>query len=260
MTLLGIDIGGTGIKGALVDVSKGELLTDRLRIPTPKKATPKQVADIVKQIVDHHNYKGPIGCGFPAVIRNGVALSAANIEKIWIGANVTDLMSKATQCPVLTLNDADAAGIAEMKFGHGKNQKGVVFFITVGTGLGSAIFLDGKLVPNTELGHLFIENQIAEQYASEAVRMKKDLSWKKWAKRFDTYLKHLEKLFSPDLIILGGGGSKHHDKYRNYLSVKTRVIPAKLLNEAGIIGAALTARSLQKTKPRKAKTDEKPEP
>jgi polyphosphate glucokinase len=259
MTLLGIDIGGTGIKGALVDVSKGELLTDRLRIPTPKKATPKHVADIVKQIVEHHNYKGPIGCGFPAVIRNGKAMSAANIEKIWIGTDVTGLLSKATQCPVLTLNDADAAGIAEMKFGAGKNMKGVIFVITVGTGLGSAIFLDGKLVPNTELGHLLIENQIAEQFVSESVRIKKELSWKKWAKRFDKYLNHLEKLFSPDLIIIGGGGSKHHDKYFKHLAVKTKIVPAQLLNEAGIIGAALAARSLQTIKLKKTKPDEKPE-
>ncbi len=256
MTLLGIDIGGTGIKGALVDVRRGELLTDRLRIPTPKKATPKQVADIVKQIADHHRYKEPIGCGFPAVIRNGKAMSAANIENFWIGANVTQLLSKATQCPVITLNDADAAGLAEMKFGAGKNHKGVVFIITVGTGLGTAIFLDGKLLPNTELGHLFIENQVAEHYASESARIKKELTWKKWSRRFNQYLNHMEKLFSPDLLIIGGGGSKHHDKFFKYLKLKTKIVPAQLLNEAGIIGAALSARTLLTPKPKIKKSDE----
>lgn len=259
MTLLGIDIGGTGIKGALVDVRRGELLTDRLRIPTPKKATPKQVADIVRQIAEHHQYKGPIGCGLPAVIRDGTALSAANIEKFWIGTNVTQLLSKATQCPVVTLNDADAAGIAEMKFGAGKNRKGVVFVITVGTGLGTAIFLDGKLLPNTELGHLFIENQVAEHYASESVRIKKELSWKKWSRRFNQYLNHLEKIFSPDLLIIGGGGSKHHDKFFKYLKLKTKIVPALMLNEAGIIGAALSARTLISVKPKTKKTNETPQ-
>lgn len=244
MTLLGIDIGGTGIKAGLVDVRKGRLTSERVRVPTPEKARPRDVTAVVRKIVKDFNYEGPVGVGFPAIIREGIACSAANIEKEWIGTNVTKLLSKSISCPVITLNDADAAGLAEMTFGAGKKQQGVVFIITVGTGLGTAIFNDGKLLPNTELGHLLIKNQIAEHYVSERVRIKKNLSWKKWAKRFDRYLIHLEKLFSPDLFIIGGGGGKHHEKFFSYLTLTTPIVPARLQNEAGIIGAAMAARSL----------------
>lgn len=241
MQILGIDIGGTGIKGAPVDTSTGALLADRYRLLTPKGARPNPVAKVVKKVVDTFDWHGQIGCGFPAVIRNGVAESAANVNEKWISTNVAELFTQATQCPVYVLNDADAAGLAEMTFGAGKDTRGVVIMITIGTGLGSALFIDGKLVPNTELGHIEVECDDAETIASDVVRRKEDLSWKKWTKRMDKYLNTLERLFSPDLMILGGGVVKKKEQFFPMLSVRTRVIPAELGNDAGIVGAALAA-------------------
>ncbi len=244
--ILGIDIGGSGIKGAIVHTKKGELITERHRIPTPSPATPGEVSEIIGEMVKHFKWKGAVGCGFPAVIQNGVARTAANVDKTWIGTNVNNLFNEITGCPVFAVNDADAAGMAEMKFGAGNGNKGVVILITVGTGIGTVIFSRGKLVPNTELGHVLLNTMEAEEYASDAVRKKLDLSWEDWAKRFNEYLVYMEKLFWPDLFILGGGASKKDQKFFEHLTVKTPIVPAQLLNNAGIVGAALTAKEMLK--------------
>jgi polyphosphate glucokinase len=245
MQILGIDIGGTGIKGAPVETDTGSLLAERYRQPTPEGAKPAPVAEVVKSIAMQFKWQAPIGCGFPAVIRNGVAESAANINQKWIGTNVAQLFSEATGCPVYVVNDADAAGLAEVTFGAGKGVHGVVMMITIGTGLGSALFIDGRLVPNTELGHIEVECDDAETIASDVVRKQQELSWKKWAKRLDKYLGTLESLFSPDLMILGGGAVKNQDQFIPLLTLRTKVIPAELGNDAGIVGAALAARRVQ---------------
>ena len=241
MEILGIDIGGSGIKGAPVDTRRGELLAPRFRIPTPAGAKPKSVAKVVAEVAKHFDWDGPIGCGVPAAVQHGVARTAANIHKSWIGMDVAKLFSKRTGCPVTVINDADAAGLAEMAFGAGDQRNGVVLIVTIGTGLGTSLFTDGVLLPNTELGHIEIDCEDAELTASDAARKRDDLTWKRWGLRFDTYLSRLEKLVWPDLIILGGGASKQFDKFAPYLSVKAEVVPAATLNEAGIIGAALAA-------------------
>jgi len=243
--VLGIDVGGSGIKGAIIDTKSGKLLTERYRIPTPSPATPEQVIDVIDQIIKRFEWTGAVGVGFPAVIQNGIAKTAANIDKSFIGTNIESLITSKSNCPVRVVNDADAAGLAEMKFGAGKKNKGVVVLITVGTGLGTVIFTKGKLLPNTELGHIFMSHdREAELFASDAIRQKLDLSWKQWAIRFDEYLNYIEHLFWPDLFIIGGGVSKSEAKYLQYLTVKTKVMPAQLLNYAGIIGAALAAKKM----------------
>ncbi len=240
--LLGIDIGGSGIKGALVQAQTGELLTERYRLETPQPSTPDAVARTVAEIVQFFNYQGTVGCTFPAIVKGGVTLSAANVDKGWVGLDADALLTEATGCEVHLLNDADAAGRAELTFGAGKDRAGVVIMLTLGTGIGSALFLDGKLVPNTEFGHLFLsEGQEAEAWASDRARKDDDLNWKKWGGRLDAYLKHLEFIFSPDLFILGGGVSKKSDKFMEFLDLKTPIVPAALRNEAGIVGAALWA-------------------
>ncbi len=241
-TLLGIDIGGSGIKGALVDTATGELSSERYRLETPRQSTPEAVAAVVKDIVGFFDYRGPIGCTFPAIVKNGVTLSASNVDQSWIGTDADALLTKATGCDVHLLNDADAAGRAEVTFGAGRGQHGVIIVLTFGTGIGSAVFLAGRLLPNTEFGHLFLnEGQRAEEWVSDRIRKVEDLDWKKWGKRLEHYLEHLEFIFSPDLIILGGGASKKHDKFLEYLKLDTRIVPATLRNEAGIVGAALEA-------------------
>lgn len=245
MKVLGIDIGGSGIKGAPVDTKKGIMLEDRFRIATPEGAKPGDVAQVVNQVSREFKWKGPIGCGFPAVIQHGVARTAANVDKSWINTNAAELFAKATSCPVQIVNDADAAGLAEMRFGAGKGRDGLVFIVTVGTGLGTALFTDGVLVPNTELGHIEIDCFDAETRASDAARKRDDLSWKAWAIRFDRYLDTIESLFWPDLFIIGGGASKRINKFIGHLSVKAEVVPAELKNEAGIIGAALAGERLK---------------
>ena len=244
MEILGIDIGGTGIKGAPVDVDTGLLLAERHRVLTPQPAVPDAVADTVAEVAKHFKWKGPIGCTFPAVIKNGVAYSAANVDEAWIGTDGQKLLKKKTRCPVVLLNDADAAGMAEMQFGAGKGKQGVVIMVTLGTGIGSALFLDGRLVPNTELGHIEVRGKDAELRATDRIRQKKGLSWKKWAANVDEYLGRLEALFSPDLFIVGGGVSKKHEKFLPRLTVRAEVVPAQLLNDAGIVGAALAAKTL----------------
>ncbi len=241
MEILGIDVGGSGIKGAPVDTATGVLAAERYRIPTPVPSRPKAVAEVVAQIAEHFNWKGPIGCGFPSVVQNGVIYTAANVDSRWIGKNAEQLLSEKTGCPVTVLNDADAAGLAEMAFGAGRGQKGVVLIITIGTGIGTALFTKGVLLPNTEFGHLQIRGKDAEHRSSDGVRKEEALPWKKWAGRLDEYLCTMERLVWPDLIILGGGVIKDSDKFLKYLTVKAQVVPAQLLNEAGIVGAALAA-------------------
>lgn len=245
MKIMGVDIGGSGIKGAIVDIESGQLVTPRHRIATPSPSTPEAVTDVVAEIVKHFDWNGAIGCTFPAIIKNGVAHSAANVDAAWIDTDVHRLIQRKTGDPVIILNDADAAGLAEVTFGAGRgHHAGVVVVLTIGTGIGSAIFLNGKLVPNTELGHVQIRGKDGEDRASDRIRTEKDLSWKKWAKRLDEYLKHIEFLFSPDLFILGGGVSKKYTKFFPYLTISTEIVPAQLRNEAGIVGAAMAAREL----------------
>lgn len=241
MSVLGIDIGGTGIKGALVETTTGQLATERYRLLPPQPAIPEAVAETVAQVIEHFEWQGPIGCGFPAVIKKGVVYTAANISEEWIGTNGERILSQATGCDVLMINDADAAGIAEMRFGEGQNHHGVVLIVTLGTGIGTSIFIDGTLFPNTELGHIELKGKDAEKRVAESVRKKKDLSWKKWGKRVGKYLRAMEKLLCPDLIIVGGGASKKSHKFFPYLKTTTHVVPAQMRNEAGIIGAALAA-------------------
>jgi polyphosphate glucokinase len=243
MQILGIDIGGTGIKGAPVDIETGALLASRHRIPTPELAKPNPVARELRELVDHFCWRDPVGCGFPAVVRQGIVCTAANIHKSWIDTNVEKLFSEASQCPVRVINDADAAGLAEMAYGAGKDQTGVVLMVTIGTGLGTALFTGGKLVPNLELGHIEFKGDDAELRASDAARKRDKLSWKKWGLRFNSYLTELERLLWPDLIILGGGVIKNYAVFQPYLSVKTKVVSAQFLNDAGIVGAALAAQS-----------------
>lgn len=242
MAVMGIDVGGTGIKGAPVDLVTGQMLAERFRLPTPEKAKPDDVAETVAEVVKHFEWTGAVGVGFPAVIRHGIAHSAANVHKSWIDTNAEALFTNKAGVPIFVLNDADAAGLAEMKFGIGRERsRGVVIMITLGTGLGTALFVDGILVPNTEFGHLIIRGKDAERRASDASRQKKELSWEEWAERLNEYLNYLETLFWPDLFILGGGISKMSQKYIPLLRLKTEVVPATLLNQAGIVGAALYA-------------------
>jgi polyphosphate glucokinase len=216
-------------------------LAERFRLPTPGGAKPAPIAEVVRRVAVQFDWHATIGCGFPAVIRDGVAESAANINPKWIGTNVARLFSETTGCPVYVVNDADAAGLAEVNFGAGKGTHGVVMMITIGTGLGSALFIDGRLVPNTELGHIEIECDDAETITSDVARKQQNLSWKKWAKRLDKYLCTLESLFSPDMMILGGGAVKNRDHFFPLLTLRTKIVPAVLGNDAGIVGAALAA-------------------
>lgn len=241
MKVLGIDIGGTGIKGAIIECDNGELITERKRIPTPDPATPDLVAEVVKQLVESFEWKGPVGCGFPTVVHKGVAWSAANIDPEWIGVNVAEIFSQRTQQPTFVLNDADAAGIAEMRLGVGLGMTGTVLMLTFGTGIGSAIFVDGKLVPNMEFGHLEIRGKDAEKRASDYARQKKELSWEKYSRRLQEYLDKMEQLISPDHIIFGGGMIKYWERFAPLVQTRAAMHPAKLQNLAGIIGAAIYA-------------------
>lgn len=237
--ILGIDIGGSGIKGAPVDVETGELLAERIRLITPDPATPQACAEEIAQIARSFEWTGRIGCGYPGVVKHGVTMSAANVDHTWINADAKTIIEQATKCKTNVVNDADAAGLAEIKFGAGRGVEGVVMMITLGTGIGTALFVDGYLLPNAELGHLEVRGKDAETRASDRARVKKNLSWKDWAKRLDEYLLYIERLFSPDLIIVGGGASKNHEKFIPHLTITTPIVPAQLFNEAGIVGAAL---------------------
>ena len=242
MEILGLDVGGSGIKGALVNMETGEMITERFRIPTPKSRKPKPMAEVVAKIVKHFDYSGPIGCGFPTVIKNGVCKTPGNLHKRWAGVNVDELFSEATGLPVTVVNDADAAGYASMNFGVGQGKDGLVLMITIGTGLGSGAFYNGDLIPNFELGQIpYKKYDKIELWAAASAKEREELSYKKWGKRFNIFLEFVELIVSPDLIILGGGTSKDWDEFKDYISIETPVIPAELQNHAGIIGAAAAA-------------------
>ncbi len=241
MKVLGIDIGGSGIKGAVVDAKRGVLKTDRLRLLTPRPATPEAITGVIQTLVKHFEWEGPIGCTFPGVIAGGIVHTAANLEAEWIGVDAAHMFSDATGCEVSLVNDADAAGLAEVAFGAAEKQDGTVILATLGTGIGSALLLDGRLVPNTELGHLILHGAAAEKYAADSVREAEDLSWEDWGARVGEYLRLVEGLVWPDLFIIGGGVSKKHEKFFAHLDCRTPVVAARLLNLAGIVGAALAA-------------------
>jgi polyphosphate glucokinase len=237
----GVDIGGSGIKGCVVDLDKGELQGERLRIETPQPALPQPVYDVVAHIVGYFEWEGRTGVTFPGVVKHGVAHTAANVDKTWLGTDVAAGLDAVLRGGVQTLNDADAAGLAEMRYGAGRDKKGVVLMLTFGTGIGSALFTDGVLVPNTEFGHIQVDGEDGERRASAAAREREDLSYPHWAQRVDRYLDVLEAGVWPDLIIVGGGVSKKAHKWVPLLSTRTPVVPAQLLNDAGIVGAALAA-------------------
>ncbi|WP_217551381.1 polyphosphate--glucose phosphotransferase [Streptomyces sp. GbtcB6] len=244
MQIFGVDIGGSGIKGAPVDLDKGDLAQERCKVLTPHPATPDGVADGVKQVVDHFGWSGPVGLTFPGVITDGTHIrTAANVDKSWIDTDARTLFSERLGgLPVTVVNDADAAGVAEMEFGAGRDRKGVVLLLTFGTGIGSALFVDGELVPNTELGHLELDGHDAEKKASSKAKEDGDLSWEQWAHRVNKYLAHVEMLFTPNLFIIGGGVSRKADKFLPYIEgIKAEIVPAQLQNNAGIVGAAMRA-------------------
>ncbi len=243
MEILGIDVGGTGIKGAIVNIETGELVSEKHRIPTPKGAMPSDVAEEIAEMVNHFNWKGKVGCGFPSIISHGKVMSASNIHKSWIGIQADDLFKQHTGLDFKIVNDADAAGLAAMTFGSGKGHKGSVIMITIGTGLGSGLFHDGKLIPNIELGTIpYKKYKYYEHYAADSARKREDLSYKEWGKRFNNFLEFVVQVVSPDLIILGGGASKKIDKFKDQLTVSVPVIASQFENEAGIVGAALKAK------------------
>ena len=242
MQALGIDIGGTGMKAAPVDLETGTFLAERMKIPTPRPAVPDAMAEVVQKLVAAFSWSGPIGITFPGVVTNGVIWTAANLDKAWIGLDARSLLAKAAGQEVRVLNDADAAGVAEMTFGAGKGEPGTVFMVTFGTGIGSALFVDGALVPNTEFGHLEIRGKDAEARASERAKTAHEMSWKQWAKNVNEYLEHIEALVSPQLVIVGGGISRQSDKFLPLLTgLHARTVPAAMHNDAGIAGAAMAA-------------------
>lgn len=239
MKVLGIDIGGSSLKGAPVDLTTGELLEKATRVETPKKLTPEQMADAVTEIARRFKWRGAIGCGFPGVVREGVNTFAGNMDQSFLGRNVDELFRTATKRRVHVINDADAAGLAEMHYGAGRDRKGMVMMLTFGTGVGSGFFQDGHLVPNTELGHLPMRGRSAEKWVAASVKEKKKLSYKEWGGRVNQYLELVEMLFNPDLMIIGGGISADHAKWTKYVKIKTELVPAAFHNDAGIVGAAL---------------------
>ena len=242
MDVLGIDIGGSGIKAAPVDVTTGKLTAERIKVPTPRPALPDAVADAVKELVAGFGWTGPAGLAFPGVVIGGVTHTAANLDPAWIGLDAHALFSAATGLTISMLNDADAAGVAEMRFGAGAGVPGTVLLLTFGTGIGSALFTDGRLVPNTEFGHIEIRGKDAETRASERAKELNDLSWGKWAGRVEEYLGHVEALVWPSLFIIGGGISRKSDKFIPLLSsVRAQIVPAAMHNDAGIAGAAMAA-------------------
>jgi polyphosphate glucokinase len=239
MNVFGIDVGGSGIKGAPVDTQSGELLEERVRIKTPKPATPEAIVRTAVEVVREAGWDGPVGCGFPAVVKGGVVQTAANIDKSAIGFNLSEALQREIDAPVSVVNDADAAGLAEIRWGAGKDEDGVVVMLTLGTGIGTSLFVGGRLVPNTEFGHIEVRGKDAEHRAADSARKRDDLSWKEYAKRLDEYLHRVEFLLWPDLIVIGGGISKKSEKFFPHLTARTKVVPAEMHNDAGIAGAAL---------------------
>ncbi|TRV79394.1 ROK family protein [Streptomyces sp. 130] len=244
MEIFGVDIGGSGIKGAPVDLDRGDLARERHKVLTPHPATPEDVAGCVAEVVGHFDWKGPVGITFPGVVTGGFTRTAANVDKGWIGQDARTLLGDRLGLPVTVLNDADAAGVAEMTFGAGRGRKGTVIMLTFGTGIGSALFIDGGLVPNTELGHLELGGHDAEKHASTKAKEDEDLGWHHWARRVQKYLAHVEMLFSPELFIIGGGISRKADKFLPLIEhVRAEMVPAELQNNAGIVGAAMAAKA-----------------
>lgn len=242
MEILGIDIGGSGMKGAIINSETGELVSKRYRIPTPTSRNPGDMAQVFKDIVDHFNYKGPVGCGFPTIIKNGVCISTSNLSPTWKNVNAEEIFSEACGQPVTVVNDADAAGYAVMNYGIGKGKLGLVIMITIGTGLGSGAFFNGELIPNFELGQIpYKKYKKIERWAAASIKDREKLSFKKWGKRFNVFLKLVEVIVCPDYIILGGGTSKNFGEFKKYIKIDTPVIPAHLGNHAGLIGAAVAA-------------------
>ncbi|MFI2376080.1 polyphosphate--glucose phosphotransferase [Streptomyces sp. NPDC018964] len=244
MQIFGVDIGGSGIKGAPVDLDLGDLAQERHKVLTPHPATPDAVADGVKQVVDHFGWTGPVGVTFPGVVTGGTTVrTAANVDKGWIDTDARVLLGdRLGGLPVTVVNDADAAGVAEMHFGAGRHRRGTVVLLTFGTGIGSALFVDGVLVPNSELGHLELHGHDAEKRASSKAREDEDLSWEEWAHRVQKYLAHVEMLFSPELFIIGGGVSRKSHKFLDHIQgIRAEIVPARLQNNAGIVGAAMRA-------------------
>jgi len=238
--ILGIDVGATGIKGAIVDLKKGILITERFKLSTPQSGEPVEMIEVIDQVVNHFDWrKKPIGVGFPAIIKNDRAWSASNISDSWIGFKIKKEIEAKTKCPCEIVNDADAAGLAELNFGNGKNIKGTMILLTLGTGIGSAIFNDGVLLPNTELGHLKYKDGVLENYAANSARKRKDLSWEEYGIELNEVLNHINFIFSPNLTLLGGGISKKYQNFSEYLSKDLNILPAAKFNNAGIIGAAL---------------------
>lgn len=242
----GIDIGGTGIKGALVNVATGELVSERFRLDTPQDASPQQLADTVQQVAEHLNFSGPIGVTFPGVVLHGAVQYTANLSQAWIGVSAQEILSRAVNAPITILNDADAAGLAEAHYGAGRGQQGLVIMVTLGTGIGTALVHDGKLIPNVELGHIEVDGHDAETRASASARERLGLSWKVWAGKVERYLQSLEKVMWPDLIIIGGGISKKPGKWFDLIDTRTPKVIANLINNAGIVGAAFAAATAAK--------------
>lgn len=234
----GIDVGGTGIKAAPVDLATGALVAERLRIDTPRPATPDRVAEVARHVVERHDWQGPVGICIPSVVTAGIVRSAANIDRSWIGVDAVALFGRALERPVAVMNDADAAGLAEMTWGVGRGRGGVVICVTFGTGIGSGMFVDGVLVPNTELGHVELDGEDAELKASAAARKRDDIGWREWADRVDRYLRHLVMLFTPELLIVGGGASRRAHRWIDHIDPGCEVAIAKMTNDAGIAGAA----------------------
>lgn len=246
MEILGIDVGGSGIKGAIVNTRKGELVTERYRIPTPKPATPAAVIETIEAVINKFDWHGPVGCGFPAAVKNEIVKTASNIDNSWIGVNASARIEEKTGCPAHLVNDVDAAGFAEAEFGAGKDCCGTIFMAAFGTGIGTAVFHNQQLVPNTELGHIPLRGMSAEDYAANSIREKEGLNWEEWGGRVNEYLQLIEALFWPDLIIIGGGVSKNFDEFESYIKIESKIVPAESRNNAGIIGAALAVNSLQR--------------
>lgn len=246
MEILGIDVGGSGIKGGIVDTQKGELITERYRIPTPKPATQPAVIETIEAIIRYFDWHGAVGCGFPAAVKDEIVKTASKIDNSWIGVNASAQIEKETGCPTHLVNDADAAGFAEVEFGAGKDRCGTIFMAAFGTGIGTAVFHNQQLIPNTELGHIQMHGMEAEDYAANSIRVINNLNWEEWGGRVNEYLQLIEALFWPDIIIIGGGVSKSFNKFKAYLDLETEVVPAESRNHAGIIGAALAASAKQR--------------
>ncbi|WP_432147093.1 polyphosphate--glucose phosphotransferase [Streptomyces sp. bgisy084] len=255
MRVFGVDIGGSGIKGAPVDLARGDLAEERHKVLTPHPATPEAVADCVKEVVDHFGWTGPVGATFPGVVADGTTRTAANVDQGWIGLDADALLTgrlggESAGRPVTLLNDADAAGLAEMRYGAGRDRTGTVIVLTLGTGIGSAVFIDGRLVPNTELGHLELHGHDAEKRASTKAKEDEGLSWQHWAHRVQKYLAHVEMLFSPELFVIGGGVSRKAEKFVPLIEgIRAEIVPAQLQNNAGIVGAAMAAHAARAGEP-----------